>query len=271
MQLIRQKNYMELAKTDEQKSLISVISSGNKISAYQKSEMGEIIELIGKWRFMVGINTTIDPIELIALSEFLQKNYGQLTVQEINLAINLSLKNVLAVDNKPYGSFSALYVSSILNAYIDYKQKIAKEINEIADLEHKKQMLEQKSIPPPAKKRAEDMIEILKNAYTTYKTDEIFTDPFSFIYDFLKKKGVFSKFDKETIRKIKSDALKFSKSTKNKVNTPFLSDWEKPKNEQDVYISKGKHIFCEKFFSSFSTLADFESVFLKTITEKDFL
>jgi hypothetical protein len=270
MQLIKQKNYLELATTDEQKNMISVIFS-KKIADYQKNELGEIVELIGKWRYLVGIQNNIEPIELVALTEFIQKNYGHFTVNEINYAINLSLKGILNCDNKPYGNFSALYISTILNAFQEYKLKIIKEIRQIEDEKYEKQLLEQKSVPPPPEKRAEDMREILKNVYLRFKEDNLFADPFFLIYNFFKKKGVFQNFDKETIHKIKNQARKYAQQNKYEQKNSQKIDFGVNKTEEDIYISKGKHIFCEYFLSSFQNLDEFQQKFIKIITEKDFL
>lgn len=271
MQLTRQKNYMELAKTDEQRLFVSVLFANKPISSYKKEEMGEIIELIAKWRYLVGINSTLEPIELKALTDFIQLNYGNLTVQEINLAINLSLKGTLDVDNRPYGSFSALYISTILNAYLDYRIKLLKEIRQIQEEVEEKQLLEQKSVPPPPEVQASDMRDILKNAFITYDKDKFFADPFFLIYNFLKKKGVFRKFSKENVEDIKIKAKKYAENYKTDQNSQVLSQWDSKRSQDSIYQNRGKHLFCEVFLGSFSSLSDFEQQFLRSVTEKDFI
>jgi len=271
MQLTKQKSYMELANTDEQRVLISVLFANKPISAYKKDEMGAIIDIIGKWRYLVGVNSTLEPIELVALTDFIQLNYGNLNIQEINLAINLSLKGVLDVDNKPYGSFSALYISNILNAYLDYKIKIIKEIRQIEYEKEEKQLLEEKSTPPPAETQASDMRDILKNAFIIYDKDRFFADPFFLIYNFLKKKGVFSKFSKETIENIKNKAKKYAENYKTNQTSQVLSQWDSKRSQESIYINKGKHLFCEVFFSSFANFEEFDNKFISSVTEKDFI
>jgi len=271
MQLVRQKNFMELAKTDEQRSFISAVFSGKKIERYQKDEMGDIIDLIGKWRYLVGVNSQLEPIELVALTDFILKNYGELTLPEINYAINLSLKGELNVDNKPYGSFSALYISNILNGYLDFKVKISKELMQLSDEYYEKQILEQKTTPPPPEVRAEDMKEMLRNAFFRYDKDKFFADPLSFIYRFLKNKGAFSNYDKNIIEKIKFDARIYAKNYKTDQSSPFLAAWDSQRDEDYIYIGRAKQLFCEYFLATFNNSEDFEKQFISTITSKDFL
>lgn len=271
MQLVKQKGYMELAQTNEQKSLISAIFSNNKISTYQNKDMGEIIDLIARWKYMVGVQAEISAMELVAISEYIKSNYGELTIPEIDLAINLSLKNVFPVDNRPFGAFSPLYISTILNAYNEYKSKILKEINEISVREQNKLLLEQQIQPPPLSEQVQDIRIIIKKAFVTYKNDNIFTDPFSLIYKILKKKGAFNKLTKETIEKLKDDALKFSKNPKNTPSGPFLSVLDKPKKPEELYERRLKHILCEHFFDTYTHPEDFEQFFLNSINENDLL
>ena len=51
--------------------------------------------------------------------QFIKNSYGKLTAKEIELAIDLSLQGYLGVDAQPYGNFSPLYISKILNAFVD--------------------------------------------------------------------------------------------------------------------------------------------------------
>ncbi len=123
--------------TDLAKREVYVSNFGDKISQIQDTDAGifEILAILTEWRMYLGIKEEPTAQENLFNRDFMVKNYGDWTPEMIRLAINYSLKGILKVDTKPYGSFSPLYISTILNAYKKHNDGI---VNEILRAEHLK-------------------------------------------------------------------------------------------------------------------------------------
>jgi len=68
----------------------------------------------------VGLTDKVDDKDIITLTKFTEEAFPNLTIEDIKLAINLSMKGSLDADIECYGNFSPLYISKILNAYLKY-------------------------------------------------------------------------------------------------------------------------------------------------------
>lgn len=155
-----------------------------KIGNSSDEILNQLIDTVAKWQFYVGIKNPSSQ-ELLLIVQFIQKQYSQLSCQEISLAVDLGLEGKLDVtDLKPYGVFSPLYVSGILNAYIDYKMPIVREVVERYE-----------RINPPntdtpkmtVEEQAKFMRDIILSEYRKFKENGTVNDYLSIIYDFLKK------------------------------------------------------------------------------------
>lgn len=90
-------------------------------------ELEGVIDAVGKWRFYLGIKEKATPEEIVILVNFIKDHFGNLTVADIHEAMTMSIAGKLDVDNETYGNFSPLYVSRILNAYQNERNKIIGE------------------------------------------------------------------------------------------------------------------------------------------------
>jgi len=106
-----------------------------------------------------------------------------LTINEINLAINLNLRGSLG-NNEFFGHLSPLYISQVLNAYNDYKQEVVKPLI---------QRKERDSYTPTPELTKEENYKMICDAiryeYGKFKANKGVNDMFSIIYDFMKKSG----------------------------------------------------------------------------------
>ena len=140
LQLTKQKNILSKYCINESEiKLVNAVFSNNVLN------MNDLIDVVAKWKWMVGVvnnNQSEDDTaqELALLSTFIYNTYNSLKIDEINLAIQLSLSNKLDCDVNTYNSFSPLYVSRILNAYLEYKRKINSDITERKLIEDNKEM-----------------------------------------------------------------------------------------------------------------------------------
>lgn len=106
------------------------------LAAYDKqlgnfSSTEDITKLIGivtKWRIMLGLSKEMSEEELKINVQFIKTNYPKFTLKDIDMAINWSLQGKLNVNVEPYGTFSPLYISRILNAYGAKAEDIINEV-----------------------------------------------------------------------------------------------------------------------------------------------
>lgn len=152
-----------------------------RISQFQSNdEVKPLIDIVGKWRFFIGVKEELTQEELFMNVTFIRENFGELNLLDINEAMNLSIKGVLNVDVEHYQAFTPLYISKILNAYKKYKGEIIVDIgNQIKTIENK-----------PTKPTSEQLINLTKeNLKTQFKErdSKAFSDYGSVLYDFIKK------------------------------------------------------------------------------------
>ena len=235
---------VDFCQTNEEKNF-AIAFSGNRIDS-DKETISSLIDCLAKWRFMTGVSSKSheDEIatELIMIAKFISENYGKLTIQEIELAFNLCLTHKLDIDPKPYNSFSPLYVSTVLNAYMEYRRPIYNDIyerKERKDLEY----LEFSSEPNPEQK-ANDMKEMIMYFYEKHLNQEEIDDVFGMVYGFLKRTNRM-KMPKEEI----DNALIYGG---NKASDFILKTYTRPKEKKPDYENVKKRFarnYClKKFF-----------------------
>ena len=170
---------------------------------------------------MSGINTNNqneDDIakELALLGTFVFENYPNITYEEITLAINLSLTDKLNCDVRTFNTFSPMYVSRILNGYLEYKRNMYNDLmkrKEIAD--NKKEM--DKEITPEEKMQS--MIELIRYFQEEYKANGIIKDYFNTLYNYFRRTNRMSP-DKKLI----NDALAYAKEQAKKHIKDYFDD-----------------------------------------------
>src|SRR5210317_1623219 len=122
-----QKHNPQLIKLNKSIGSIKGKFSKDKIEIYQayyslkrikqfqsNDELKPLIDLIGKWRFYIGVKEELSQEELFMNVNFIRENFSELNLVDINQAINLSIKGTLNVDVEHYQSFTPLYISKIL-------------------------------------------------------------------------------------------------------------------------------------------------------------
>jgi hypothetical protein len=149
----------------------------------------QIIDIVAKWKWMVGVNSSNQDenevaMELALISNFIQNNYSYLTPQELNIAIELSLTNKLNVDVKTYNSFSPMYVSRILNSYVDYRKVLYSEVSERKNKETLQIELES---PVTAEYKMSEMIELIRYIHQQYIETGKVNDVFNVLYNYFKR------------------------------------------------------------------------------------
>jgi hypothetical protein len=230
-------------------------------------DINSLIDVLGKWRWMSGVssnNQDEDDVakELVLLSKFVLSNYNNLTIEEINLAIDLSLTDKLDCDVRTYNTFSPMYVSRILNAYKDYKKRMFKSIKERKDADENKRALI--SVVTPQIKM-DGMIDLIKMFYEEYKSIGVVNDYFNAVFFFLKRTNRI-KLEKNVIEDAKEYGRIKSREHINSYFANAIGD-EKP-NKEDIEKRFSRNYCVQVYFDTLNleellsqiTIAEFTDV-----------
>jgi hypothetical protein len=182
---------------EQKNSLINYATNSdeaNLVSSYENkpklrdTDFGSIIDVLARWRFMAGITThnqDEDDIanELGLIATFIKNNYSKLTLDEVSLSINLSLTDKLDVDVRTFNVFSPMYVSRILNGYIEYKRKMYN------DLSYRKEIKESNALShvPTPEEKMQSMKDTIVYFYQQYKTNGVINDAFNTLYNYFRR------------------------------------------------------------------------------------
>lgn len=264
MQLVKHQNISQWAVTESEKTLVDVIYRGKSIAQMSKPEMAEVVELIGRWRYAVGLSKECASEDLVAMSLFIRDSYGYLSVAEIDHAIKLSITGKLGLDNEevnPFNNFSFLYVGKILNSYLDYKKSIFKKIVDRREEHSQKVVLTDK---PSPMQMAENMKDIVRGEYEKWKSNGEITDLFNIVYGYLEKVGK-AGIPKEVGETITIEARKKAKEKNEKIHNGLIS-FTSGMSEESLYVMYGKNLCTQYFFSKLESIDDF----LNTIIPEHF-
>jgi len=169
-------------KTNEEKDIVKACEDV-RVSEINKLDAERLIEVVGKWGFYMGTSNRLSSEDILVICKFIRENYGQLRINEINLAINLNLRGSLG-NHEYFGHLSPLYISGVLNSYIDYKSEMLKPLL---------QRREKENYTPPPPLTKEEQYEMictaLRSQYNNFQKGKDIVDAFSIIYDFLEKSG----------------------------------------------------------------------------------
>ena len=186
-----------MIKQNKSIGLVKGKFSDNKIKIYEayrglkrirdfntNDELKPLIDLVGKWRYYIGIREELSQEELFMNITFIRENFNELNLVDIDQAINLSLKGDLEVDVEHYQNFTPLYISKILKAYKEYRGKVIFAIRErLNKLENVSKEL-----------TIEEKIEIAKSSLQTMynqRKDKRFYDYGGVTYDFIKRNELY--------------------------------------------------------------------------------
>lgn len=136
-----------------------------------------LIEVVSEWRMYLGIKETFTPEELKFNANYIKTSYPEFTIEMIRMAIKTSLQGKLDVDIKPYGAFSPLYISNILNAYSKYNDKA---INDVLREEANKKIA---AVNSPAKLEGMDKVNS-RAKYLEWYYEEINKQTSTYLRDF---------------------------------------------------------------------------------------
>ena len=182
--MIKQNKSIGLVKakfTDNKIKIYEAYRSLKRIRDFNTNdELKPLIDLVGKWRYYIGIREELSQEELFMNITFIRENFNELNLVDIDQAINLSLKGDLNIDVEHYQNFTPLYISKILKAYKEYRGKV------LSDIRQSINKIENESI----KITIEEKVNITKSsllAMYNSREDKRFHDYGGVTYDFIKR------------------------------------------------------------------------------------
>ena len=160
--------------------------SEKRIGDFNKEDMKGLVEIMGKWRFLLGVQSESSDSELIFICQFIYDEFKKFTLSDIRLAMNWAISGKTDMTFVSHKSLSAAYVSKAIQAYEDEKRSIVKRIAYDKEAyERNKHVNEPLNISPEEK--ANTFLSILMDAYKKYKEKGDFYDLGDFIYNWMKK------------------------------------------------------------------------------------
>jgi hypothetical protein len=137
---------------------------------------------VAKWRAYIGLPKEDVSVELALIVDYVKNNWGNLTLNEFELAWQLSINSKLD-DVEYYGNFSPMYVSKVMQSYINYRKSI------LLDAIKRKEAYdyEQSLKPPSPEEQAENMKDILRSIHNRFLEEKVVFDPFNILYNFFRK------------------------------------------------------------------------------------
>lgn len=213
-------------------------------------ELKPLIDLVGKWRFYIGVKDELTQDEILMNINFIRENFSQLNLVDINEAINLSLNGKLDVDIEHYQNFTPIYISRILLAYQQYKGKVIVGI--------RKEITKQKNLQHKSISEKEKLILAKNNLNNLFKAkdDDSFYDYGSVAYEFIKNNKLI-KFTKKLV----NEAMEYgsNQSIDNKQKNAYKdaildsqNNLKKAKEKQESIIRNyARNYVVKKFLNGF--------------------
>ena len=174
-------------KTPEQREIV-LAGDDKKLDAFtSKEDKVNLIKSITSWRLHLGIKEKMSEEELIINMNFLKDSYPKLTLEDIRLAIKYSLNGTLNVNPETFGSFSPLYISKIINSYLNHKRE---ELNHIQSRKNYYDFINQKEPELTYEEKVWERRKTIKWFITRIKQEDKYVGDFGHhVWNLLNEKG----------------------------------------------------------------------------------
>jgi len=257
-QLIKQQEPLIGAwiKTTDEKE-IYIAKHGKELQYFKNEDMNALYKTLVQWIYTLGLTNKVAENDIIALTTTTKDLFPNITLKEISLAIKLSLQNKLSVDVECYGNFSPLYISKILNSYLDYSQETMQNIN------WRKKSYDNMLPPPKDERTYEQKVESTKKVILFYsdwvKTKDTYVGDYNnVIWEFLKRLGKLdpTKVNLEEAEQWADDRIKLESITTQAKVFSKLS-YEKKENEFKKFRKLyGRYFVMKKIFREIENVQD---------------
>jgi hypothetical protein len=171
-------------KTETELELVKTLSH-KKIAHFTKEDMASLVEVMAKWKVLLGATNEATSEELILICQFIYDNFKKFTLEDIKIAMNWSISGKIDMSFVSTKTISALYVSKALQLYENEKKNVINKIAEEKLLYERKKSRDEVIIATPEEK-ANTFKTILIDLYSDYKNNGNFFDFGDFVYNWIK-------------------------------------------------------------------------------------
>lgn len=207
--------------SNEIEKQLALSFSEKRIRDYKNQDMDKIVELIGEWRYLLGVSNQASERELIIFTKFIHENYPNLTYTDIRTTMMMAISGKIRIEFTPMVNFSAKYVGDCIAEYLNYKSRF---VNDALLKNEQHERSKQKEVKPATpEEQYNNFKSILISCYNMVKQKGEMYDFEDRIYNWLRKTKQL-KMNEEDVRR----ALDYGNKKFTKVYTsPTKKDIEK--------------------------------------------
>ena len=184
---------------NEDENRIALTYSEKKIGDFNREDMTKLVEVMAKWRLLLGVTSDSTEHELVVICQFIYDNFKQYTLSDIELAMNWSISGRLDLGFVSQKTISSYYVSKAINAYDDEKRRIFNKIMDSKEKHERWLQDKEKKVLTPVEK-ANNFKDTIVTMYSVLDSEGVFYDIGDMVYNWLKRTNQLNT-SKETIDK----------------------------------------------------------------------
>ncbi len=170
---------------DENELAIAKSFTEKRIGDYDAEDMVRLVELMAKWRLLLGVTSNVEADELTFICQFLYDGFKSFTLTDISLAMKYAIMGRTDLGFVSQKTLSAYYVSKAIQAYAEVKksivEKLAWEKEKYEERERNSQKLE---LTPM--ERANNFKDFLIAVYNDFCKNGFVTDFGDMVYNWAK-------------------------------------------------------------------------------------
>ena len=175
-----------------ERKIATFFEADDKNEQFQK-----LHKLLVMWAVLTGVKPLPLDEEIRLFVEYIAEHFYRHSLSEIDNAFNFATAGKLSVSPEHYQSYSVIYISKIINSYVEYKGQYI--------INYQKELEKSKVKEPTEEERYMLLIDSILESYDGYKEEPYYND-FGYVsYDFLKGVGVID-FNNETKAEILEEA-----------------------------------------------------------------
>lgn len=173
---------------DDNEYQVAVTYGEKKIGDFTREDMTRLVEVMAKWRILLGVTSDSTEGELVIICQFVYDNFKKFTLGDIKLAMNWVISGKIEMGFVSQKNISSYYVSRALNLYDEHKRTI---VNKIWD-EKTRYLIrvedeKSKQIKETKEEKANSFKELILTMYNQHTNGGEFYDLGDMVYEWLKK------------------------------------------------------------------------------------
>lgn len=165
---------------------IALTYSEKKIGEYNKEDMRGLVDVIAKWRLLLGVTSESSDVELVVITQFVYDNFKWFTLADIKLAMNWTISGKVEVGYVTQKNISSYYVSRALNAYDEVKREIVQKLAADRDKYNRGLIEAEKNKKVTAEDKANSFKDMVLTCYEAHTKGQKWYDFGDFIFNWLK-------------------------------------------------------------------------------------